>query len=177
MPYIDDVIKKRVLSSPERSVLKVIDSHTKSTWSSSLEDLEELARWATNPTSRTPPKVQRRLAKESGKDNWIELEGEFPDGTGVGDHLNMKLMIATQVGLSPTETYETYTLGTVKGALSQLANSDCIWRFRMHHRTYYASHRARKRIEDHINGLSDREKIRVDFQASPSGSNSTIDPT
>lgn len=167
MPYLEHALERAVLTAPGRAVREVVDKHRRCTWSTSLEDLEELASWTTDPSSGSPPKILSRWVRDVDSQGWVEAQEKFPNDPNAlneSNVLNVRLKVDSR-GLGRVEPTETYTLGTIKVALSDLASHDLIWSFKMHRRTYYASHKARQRIENQVNALPDRDKKRLGFQA------------
>ena len=108
MPSIRDAIVRGPLSQPERAVLDAIDFSSTDIYSTSLEDLAELA-------LRCIPNSEGRKAS---------LNGDLPSLT-----LNTSLPV---LSYKEKRGATTYSLRTIKKALASLAKTNRIWRGKLY---------------------------------------------
>ena len=151
MPSIKDAIKEGPLTGAERAILRVIDLNPGWTWTDSLEDLGELARFAVDPAAGRPlPTVKPELAQPLSIDDVITVD-------------------TRRSSLFPPRPKRTLTLRTVKSALYGLAVADRIWTYRLHGQFHWASHKDRKymdtRIRKKIERLPAEDRKQVNFRS------------
>ena len=121
MPRIDDAINQGPLSGSEREVMRVIGKKPTHIWSTSAEDLAELAIWVVDRSITNP-------------------EGLFP-----ATPMDQSTVIEFDSYLGQVDSsvkVRTYQLSTIRWALSRLAKKELIAAFILHNRRYYGSHEA-----------------------------------
>lgn len=151
MPIIEETIQKGPLSAPERAILDVVSMHSPPfVWSTSLEDILELAKWAAIPASKSVPvTVEEYRANRAGNN--------LPD---------IPLKITTRVPVymgKGKEPKTTYSLRTMMSALSRLHRTGRIWAYKMHNRTYYGSFHAEVQVKQALEKLSSEGQETANF--------------
>ena len=154
MPNIIDSVEKGPLSAPERAVLDAVRTHSPPfVWSTSLEDLFELAKWATYPTSRSIPATMEEYARKR-------------EGNNQSDEIPMQLDINTKVAVYMGEGRDpktTYSLRTIMSALSNLHHTGMIWAYKMHKRTHYGAFFAEHQVREALERLSPEGQKKANF--------------
>ena len=155
MPTVRDAIVKGPLSQPERKVLEAIGRPYGNIFSTSLEDLAELACRCMTPGNSQPPElveVPTGLTLNSSMEVWID-HGRHKDKT----------------------KESTYSLRTIKKALSSLAKTNRIWRGKLYFasgdaedpasgkqsetgRIYYGAHGIHYSIENELTQLNPKDR-------------------
>jgi hypothetical protein len=153
MPLIDRALLEGPLSPAERSVLDVVTSHSDYIWSDSLDDLCEMARWATYPRLPKCP----TLCPASLQKNQSIVKGDLFLYT-----LNSTVTCYSGGGKSPPPT-ETYTLRTISNALNRLARTKRIWAFELHGRRHYGSKSAYDAVKRKYDGLPEEQREEANF--------------
>ena len=141
-PTISEAVTKGPLGEAEKKILAVIENHTSHVWSTTLEDLKELALWATSPTSVGAP-------------------DQTPEATGAALKMNDKFMAKVN-----REERPTYTLRTVATCLATLAKGKRIWSDKLYGRLYYGHHDAEETIRKEIDKLPEDQRTAADFRSS-----------
>jgi hypothetical protein len=152
MPRVEDSIQKGPLSAPERAVLDVVTRNPGFVWSTSLEDLLELAKWATQPTSGSVPFT-------------TEEHQALREGKNPSDCIQTSLDINTKVKVYIEEGREkdTYSLRTIMSALSNLHHTGRIWAYKMYKRTHYGSFSAENGVKIALARLSAEGQTKANF--------------
>ena len=143
MPTVMDAIVQGVLTGTERKILDVLSKHNEYIFSTSLEDLAQLARWCHDPSSEEPPRP-------------IDLNSSI--------NINSKFKIS--------ENISTYTLRTISTALSSLARTDRIWRGELYFgegkskngRIYYGAKGIEKILEEQFRKVSQTKRAATGFK-------------
>jgi hypothetical protein len=146
MPQIRDAILKGPLNETERKVLDILTSHPDYIFSTSVEDLAELAAWCTNPLPAQPPEI-------------VITPGET---------LSINDKVSVWVNKSTKEPAPC-TLRTISVALARLAKTNRIWSGKLHFgedstapggvkkeagRTYYGEKQTHRRLTDVLEDLN-----------------------
>jgi len=139
MPQIRDAILKGPLNETERKVLDILTSHPDYIFSTSVEDLAELAAWCTNPLPAQPPEI-------------VITPGET---------LSINDKVSVWVNKSTKEPAPC-TLRTISVALASLAKTNRIWSGKLHFgedstapgRTYYGEKQTHRRLADVLEDLN-----------------------
>ena len=128
MPKIKSVIKADRPFNAEKDMLRVIDDNPYFVWSTSLEDLEELARWMMDrrPHGTLPPERVHPLYGPLTLNSRFKVKVLAPFGIGGGD-------------------FDTPTLRTVRDTLLNLYKQGLICKIDLHG-GYYASFKKEKDI-------------------------------
>lgn len=160
MPSIQHAVHIGPLSAPERAVLEVVNDHPRFVWSTSLEDLLELAKWATQPKLGSPPLTELEHLQKSRDKNQ-------PWDT---DEIQEKLTINTRVTvyMGPSrKPQKTYSLRTIMAALSNLHHTGRIWAFKLYRRTHYGAFAAKYWVQNQLDILSDDGRKDANFYDIP----------
>ena len=143
MPTVMDAIVQGVLTGPERKILDVLSKHNEYIFSTSLEDLAQLALWCNDPSSEEPPR---------------------PIDSNSSININSKFKIS--------ENISTYTLRTISTALSSLARTDRIWRGELYFgegrskngRIYYGAKGIEKILEEQFRKVSQTKRSATNYK-------------
>jgi hypothetical protein len=134
LPLINQALTVGPLTPAEKAVLAVVDRHYDYIWSDSLDDLCEVARWATYPELKNCPEL---CSQDS------EITGQLlKKRVAAGLTINSKVFCLSGGGKHPPEV-ETYTLRTIATALDRLARTKRIWAFELHGRRHYGAKSAK----------------------------------
>ena len=139
MPKIRDAILKGPLNETERKVFEVLTYHPDYIFSTSVEDLAELAAWCTNPLPAQPPEI-------------VKTPGET---LSINDRISVWMN-------KSTKEKAPCTLRTISVALASLAKTNRIWSGKLYFgedstapaRTYYGEKQAHLRLADVLEELN-----------------------
>ena len=145
MPTVMDAIVQGVLTGPERKIFDVLSKHKEYMFSTSLEDLSQLALWCNDPSAEEPPRP-------------IEVDSNS------SININSKFKIS--------ENFSTYTLRTISTALSSLARTDRIWRGELYFgegkskngRIYYGAKGIEKILEEQFRKVSQTKRSATNYK-------------
>jgi hypothetical protein len=153
LPRIDDALTKGPLTTAEKRVFDVVENHTDHVWSDTLEDLCEVARWATYPELRNCPRLV------SPDHSQLLAEPRILPGMTIND----KVTCLSGGGKHPPEQ-KTYTLRTVANALDHLARTKRIWAFEIHGRKHYGSYRGKDQVMSRFEKLPQEQRDEAGFK-------------
>jgi hypothetical protein len=166
MPQIRDAILKGPLNETERKVLEILTSHPDYIFSTSVEDLAELAAWCTNPLPAQPPEI-------------VKTPGET---------ISINDKVSVWVNKS-TKEEAPCTLRTISVALARLAKTNRIWSGKLHFgedstapgRTYFGEKQAHRRLADVLEDLNGESRAigwfsTIDSDENPEESGGETDP-
>lgn len=142
MPFIDDAINHGPLGGSERGVMRAVEHHNRHIWSTSPEDLAELAIWTAEPNILTP----ERFFPDTPMDQNTVIEYQTKRGT-----------------VTRPVMAKTYKLSTIRWALSRLAKKRLIAAFELHNRRYYGSYEALNEVGTKIGAMSQADLDRSGF--------------
>ena len=142
MPLIDDAINHGPLGGSERGVMRAVEHPKRHIWSTSPEDLAELAIWTAEPNILTP----ERFFPDTPMDQNTVIE--FPS------YLS---------GVDSSVKVRTYQLSTIRWALSRLAKKELIAAFILHNRRYYGSYEALNEVGAKMGAMSQADLDRSGF--------------
>ena len=148
MPSIRDAVLKGPLNETERKIFEVLTAHPDHIFSTSVEDLAELAAWCMEPGSDEPPEIAKTP----------------------GETLSINDRIRVWANGHATKQEAPCTLRTVSVALASLAKTNRIWSGKLHFqslrgedsgedpkaagRTYYGEKQADLRLADVLEELN-----------------------
>lgn len=122
MPSVKTAIAMGPLNPVERKVYQVISSHPKQIFSTTLEDLSELARWCVDPSAANPPEIAQQVSDD------------LADGSKEPLNINSNVVVRIN-GQQGEELVETKTFRTIALALASLSDTNRIWKGKL----YYGS--------------------------------------
>lgn len=128
MPLIDTAINQGPLGGSERGVMGVITDHPNHIWSTSPEDLAELA-----------------ILEAGGAD--VGNPEQWLPSTPMDQNTVIEFPI---LGYDNPVLRKTYKLSTIRWALSRLAKKQLIASFALHNRRYYGSYEAFEKVQAKI---------------------------
>lgn len=144
MPSIRDAVLKGPLNETERKIFEVLTTHPDYIFSTSVEDLAELAAWCVYPASDQPPEIFKTPGKTLS--------------------INDKISVYAPDNSRRDEAH--CTLRTISVALASLAKTNRIWSGKLyfgedpgeaqeaHGRTYYGEKQAHLRLVDVLEELN-----------------------
>jgi hypothetical protein len=161
MPTIRDAVLKGPLNETERRVFEVLTNHPDHIFSTSVEDLAELAAWCIYPSSHEPPEVAKTPGETLSINDRISIWNE-----------------------QENKEEAHCTLRTISIALASLAKTNRIWSGKLHFgedsgeepkpagRTYYGEKQAHLRLADVLEDLNGESRAIGWFTTIKSGENS-----
>ena len=154
MPLIERALTEGPLSPAEKAVLDVVTLHPGYIWSDSLDDICEVARWATHPSLKNCP----TLCPASLQNNQSIVKA----GLIV---LTINCSVTCYSGSTNNAPMEdTYTLRTISNALNRLARTKRIWAFELYGRRHYGAKGTRDTVKRKYDELPDEQREEANFK-------------